>query len=61
MSKFVQVGAEVGLILPPEALDWLGAKLGDELAASITPTGLKLSMRNAAGGTKSILASPVRG
>jgi len=39
----IQVGDEIGLVLPSELLSSLGARLGDSLEAVETPNGLLLS------------------
>ena len=41
--KLVQVGDEVGVVLPRELLDNLGAREGDTLDVTETPNGLLLS------------------
>jgi putative addiction module antidote len=41
--KLIQVGDEVGVALPSELLDSLGARNGDTLDAVVTPDGLLIT------------------
>jgi len=41
--KLIQVGDEVGVVLPPELLESLGVRDGDTLGATVTPNGLLLT------------------
>jgi len=41
--RLVQVGDEVGVVLPPELLENLGVRKGDTLGATVTPNGLLLT------------------
>jgi hypothetical protein len=43
--KIIKIGKAAGIILPEKALAHLGAKVGDELAVTVTPHAIELAKK----------------